>query len=413
MVSFDVVSLFTSVPTTDATTIARDRLAADPTLKDRTDLTPDQLHDLLLTCVNSCSFRWRDKFFEQSAGTSMGSPISPVLADMFMEEFEQLAITTSDHKPKIWLRYVDDTFVIWQHGQDNLRLFLDHLNSLHTNIKFTMEEERNGSLSFLDVEVSRKQDGSLTRNIYRKPTHTDRYLHSTSFHHPKIKSSVNQALVRRAYNICDKDQLGQELHHINTALQRNGYKPSQIKTQDPRSTPGRRVVYTQSQLVRAPSSITLPYLGSTSHHIQRIFHKHGIRVYHTAPLKLQNLLTSHKDRQDPQCRPGVYRIPCQCGKVYIGETGRDLPTRLNEHKAHGRKGEFDKSSIIKHSHTEDHQINWSQAELITSIERWYPRRIREAMEIIKHNTVPQDIGFNISDIWHPILTFQSNGSPIP
>ena len=127
MVSFDVVSLFTSVPTTDATTIARDRLAADPTLKDRTDLTPDQLHDLLLTCVNSCSFRWRDKFFEQSAGTSMGSPISPVLADMFMEEFEQLAITTSDHKPKIWLRYVDDTFVIWQHGLDNLRLFLDHL----------------------------------------------------------------------------------------------------------------------------------------------------------------------------------------------------------------------------------------------------------------------------------------------
>ena len=128
---------------------------------------------------------------------------------------------------------------------------------------------------------------------------------------------------------------------------------------------------------------------------------------------MQDLLTSHKDRQDPQRRPGVYRIPCQCGKVYIGETGRDLPTRLNEHRAHGRKGEIDKSSIIKHSHTEDHQINWSQAKLITSIKHWYPRRIREAIEIIKHNTVPQDIGFNISDIWRPILTPQSNGSPIP
>ena len=276
-----------------------------------------------------------------------------------------------------------------------------------------MEQERNGNISFLDVEVTRKEDGSLARTVYRKPTHTDRYLHSTSFHHPKIKSSVNRALVRRAYNICDKEFLGQELHHITAALQRNGYKPSQVKTQDPRSTPGRRVSYTQSQLVRATSSITLPYLGSTSHHIQRILHKHGIRVFHTAPLQLHHLLTSHKDRQDPLRRPGVYRIPCQCGKVYIGETGRDLTTRINEHKAHGRKGELEKSSIIKHSHTEDHQINWSQAELITSIERWYPRRIREAMEIIKHNTVPQDIGFNISDIWRPILTFQSNGSPIP
>ena len=69
--------------------------------------------------------------------------------------------------------------------------------------------------------------------------------------------------------------------------------------------------------------------------------------------------------------------------------------------------------LSKHSHTEDHQINWSQAKLITSIKHWYPRRIREAIKIIKHNTVPQDIGFNISDIWRPILTPQSNGSPIP
>ena len=70
--------------------------------------------------------------------------------------------------------------------------------------------------------------------VYRKPTHTDRYLHSTSFHHPKIKSSVNRALVRRAYNICDKEFLSQELHHINVALLRNGYKPSQVPSQNPR-----------------------------------------------------------------------------------------------------------------------------------------------------------------------------------
>ncbi|XP_022091292.1 hydroxyacid oxidase 1-like [Acanthaster planci] len=129
----------------------------------------------------------------------------------------------------------------------------------------------------------------------------------------------------------------------------------------------------------AASVFTMEQERSTSHHIQSFLHKHGIRVFHTAPLQtLHNLLTSHKDqRQNPHRRPGVYRIPCQCGKVYIGETGRDLPTLLNEHKAHGRKGELEKSSIIKHSHTEDHQINWSQAELITSIGRWYPRRIEK------------------------------------
>ena len=147
MVSFDVVSLFTNVPISDTTTITKDRLAADPALKDRTDLTPEQLHDLLLTCVKSSSFRWRDKFFEQSAGASMGSPISPVLADV--EEFEQLVINILDHRPKVWLRYVDDTFIIWQRGQDNLQLFLEHLNALHSSIHLLWNKNVMATFRFL------------------------------------------------------------------------------------------------------------------------------------------------------------------------------------------------------------------------------------------------------------------------
>ena len=100
MVSFDVVSLFTNVPTEDACNIAWERLSEDSSLQDRTDLTPDQIADLLKFCVSSSSFRWRQEFFEQSEGTSMGSPISPVLADMFMEAFEQTAIATADCHPQ-------------------------------------------------------------------------------------------------------------------------------------------------------------------------------------------------------------------------------------------------------------------------------------------------------------------------
>ena len=73
----------------------------------------------------------------------------------------------------------------------------------------------------------------------------------------------------------------------------------------------------------------------------------------------------------------------------------------------------ERSAIIKHSHAEDHTINWEEAHLIANIEQWYPRRIREALEISKHPTVPQDIGFSISDIWQPLLTSRSDGSSIP
>ena len=129
----------------------------------------------------------------------------------------------------------------------------------------------------------------------------------------------------------------------------------------------------------------------------------------TAPNKILNHTQTTKDRHHPTSRHGVYKIPCECSKVYVGETGWDLPTRLNEHKAHSHQGENDRSGIIWwHSHEKDHVIQRSSAKLIISIERWHPRRGRAAIEIFKHNTVPQEI--HISDIWRQRL---SNGSPIP
>ena len=119
---------------------------------------------------------------------------------------------------------------------------------------------------------------------------------------------------------------------------------------------------------------------------------------------------THTDKLDPSNRARVYWIPCECDKVYIGETGRNLPTRLKEHRAHGRRGDFEKSSIVKHSHIKDHQIDWHAAQLITPINSWHTRRIREAIDIFKHDTVPQDIGFFISDIWRPLL--RTHGSSI-
>ena len=96
---------------------------------------------------------------------------------------------------------MDDTFIIWPHGPHRLQSFLNHLNDLHPSIKFTMEQEEGNSMPFLDVKVHRRADGTLGHSVYRKPTHTDRYLHSSSFHHPRVKSSVNQTLLQRAYKI--------------------------------------------------------------------------------------------------------------------------------------------------------------------------------------------------------------------
>ncbi|XP_018305550.1 uncharacterized protein [Mycetomoellerius zeteki] len=153
----------------------------------------------------------------------MGSPISLVIANIFMEHFEKEALRKTIKKPEVWFRYVDDTFVIWKHGRAELRKFLTFLNKQHPNIHFTIDVEENEELPFLDVLVSKKADGTLGHQVYRKPTHTDRYLYAESHHHPAQKQSAINSLVHRAFTISDKEHLQTELDHLKLALQKNGH----------------------------------------------------------------------------------------------------------------------------------------------------------------------------------------------
>ena len=112
-----------------------------------------------------------------------------------MEHFEDLAIRTATKQPSLWLRYVDDTFVIWRHGQIGLEDFLSHLNSIRNSIQFTMEVA--GELPFLDVLVKRN-DEEFHTSIFRKPTHTDSYINYWSNHHPATKIATILCLKKRA-----------------------------------------------------------------------------------------------------------------------------------------------------------------------------------------------------------------------
>ena len=141
LVSFDVVSLFTNVPVEEACIIAKERLLLDSTLPQRTNFSPENIYDLLKLCLTTTCFQWREKYYEQTYVAPMGSPLSPVMANLLMEEYEKNALATATLKPGFWFRYVDDTLSSWCHGLDNLQRFLDHINSLHPSIKFTYKKD--------------------------------------------------------------------------------------------------------------------------------------------------------------------------------------------------------------------------------------------------------------------------------
>jgi retron-type reverse transcriptase len=87
------------------------RLLSDITLSQRTNLSPENVHDLLNLCLTTTYFQWREKFYEQTNSTPMRSPLSPVMANLFMGEFEKKALATATLKPGFWFRYVDDTLL--------------------------------------------------------------------------------------------------------------------------------------------------------------------------------------------------------------------------------------------------------------------------------------------------------------
>jgi len=98
-------------------------------------------------------FSYNNQFYKQTPGAVMTSPISPVIANIFMEHFKKEALKKSFKKREGWFRYVNDTYVIWRHGSAELRKFLIFLNNQHPNIHFTIDIEENGKLSFQDVLI--------------------------------------------------------------------------------------------------------------------------------------------------------------------------------------------------------------------------------------------------------------------
>ena len=108
----------------------------------------------------------------------MGFPLGPILANIFVG-FQERHLFDRFPKPSIYLHYVDDTFVSFRSRSDALAFF-DILNQLHSSLTFTIEEENNGQLPFLDVLVERC-DSSFITLVYRKPTFTGLYLNWHSF----------------------------------------------------------------------------------------------------------------------------------------------------------------------------------------------------------------------------------------
>ena len=229
-------------------------------------MTAGHITSLLEYCLKSTHFVLQGKYYEQLEGAAMGSPLSPIIANIYMEEFETKALSTAPNPPNLWKRFVDDTFVVIKtsHREE----FFKHINSIEESIHFTAEDtQTDGSLPFLDTLVTPQAEGTLSTSVYRKPAHTNQYLQRDNHHAISGKYSVISTLFHRAKEICSsKQQLEEEQEHIQQALSSCKYpkwalnrikKKTRVHIQS--RNKGKRLTDNNGKSTTRRTYITVPY----------------------------------------------------------------------------------------------------------------------------------------------------------
>ncbi|KXJ07567.1 hypothetical protein AC249_AIPGENE22404 [Exaiptasia diaphana] len=238
----------------------------------------------------------------------MGSPISVTVANLVMEIVESRALSTFVSAPKVFKRYVDDTICII-HKDHSIDDFHKCLNDQYKKIKFTIERYSDKGLPFLDTLNTVNQDVSIQVSMYRKKTHTDRYLHFDSHHPSKHKAAVVHTLAYRKESLLsDETSKRKEQEHLEKSLLKNGYPEKFIQRHS--------VIRKKDNGVKEGKDETkgfavLPYVKGTTERVQRILQQHNIKCCIKPDKTLRQILSKPKDPVEYEKQSGVvYRIPC-------------------------------------------------------------------------------------------------------
>ena len=361
LVSFDVSNLFTNVPVSKALEAASDLLAQSHTHP----LISHEIIEALNICSSQNYFQFNNVLYRQKSGLAMGSPLSPLLAEVFMNHFENNLFKSKNPLLKnifYWYRYVDDIICCWIGSNRQLNLFLNFINSLEPSINFTLELDENKSINFLDLTIkilNNRHDFS----IFRKPTHTDTIIPASSSHPWTHKLAFFNSSIHRLFNVpMSPDNFLKEVNVLKQMAVNNSYPSSLID----KLIHKKRLHFQIPNLLFAPflpdsqqtSYFRLPFLPSISNKIKNLIPKNKYKVSFYTPTNLAKALLNCKTPLPPHLKSGVYQLLCQdCNTNYIGKTGRNFNTRIKEHCTHWIKKSLGKSNFADHLINNNHSFD--------------------------------------------------------
>jgi len=250
LVTMDVSSLYTNIPHKDGIEAVEHMLNLGK-LNSNLICYLKKSIECILTNNN---FTFSDKHYLQLTGTAMGTRMAPKYANIFMANFEKQLLSISQNKPLHYFRFIDDIFMIWTSGLDNLKTFIESANNLHPSINFTYEYSTT-NIAFLDTKIH-ISNNKIETEIYTKPTDSHQYLLPSSCHPRHVVKNLPYSLALRIKRICSTEPFFQKhIQQLKQQLLQRNYRESDIQM-----CINRLENTTREQLLKGPSNhnITKP-----------------------------------------------------------------------------------------------------------------------------------------------------------
>jgi len=366
LASLDVVSLFTNVPFEYVYEAISNRWHF---VEHNTAMSKEEFIDAIKLVLESTFFTFDKIIYKQIFGTPMGSPLSPIIADLVLQDLETKAIERLPLELPLYYRYVDD--VLLAAPVDKLEEIVEIFNSFHNRIQFTLEIGINNKINFLDVTII-LNDQKIMFDRYEKPTNTGRYINYFSQHPLSQKKSIVYGLVDRTVLLSHPQFHEKNLKHIISTLLDNYFPlPFIFSTINTRlKTLANRIatdintydnIKDRSMMQEKKNFFTIPYIKSISESFLPIAKKYGFDIAYTIPNTLSRYIIRGKDKIDSMAQNDcVYKINCSnCDCSYVGQTKRRLETRLKEHKSDINKKNGMLSVVSNHRLECNHEMNWN------------------------------------------------------
>ena len=224
LITLDVSSLYTNIPHEEGLRASEHFLNK----RKNTTIPTDFLIKLMEFVLTHNNFEFNGKHYVQKQGTAMGTKMAPSYACLFMGNLEDKFLSAAEQIPDIWIRYIDDIFVIWTHGQESWDIFFENLNAFHKTIKFVSTTSLT-NISFLDVEV-KLMNGKIETDLYTKPTDSHNYLPWGSCHPQSTKKGIPYSQALRLRRICSlQNDFHKRLGDLKVYLSFRGFPIRHIK----------------------------------------------------------------------------------------------------------------------------------------------------------------------------------------